>query len=225
MAVVLIVEDDPHTQKLTRVKLAPHFTVLCADDGEGALAVLEHQHVDLIVADVMMPRLDGYGLVEELRAAGLDIPIIMVTAREAFDDKKKGFALGADDYMVKPINYEELVWRIQALLRRARINSEQCITLGGVTLDSKAYTVSRDGEKQTLPKKEFELLYKLLSYPGVIFTKNQLLDDIWGYDSTSDENTVKTHISRLRSRFEDCQAFRIVTIKGLGYKAEIGEEQ
>lgn len=220
---VLVVEDEFPVQTLTKVKLKPYFTVVCASNGEEALEVLEKQHVDLIVCDIMMPDMDGYELVKILREAGEMMPVIMVTAREAFEDKKRGFALGADDYMVKPINYEELIWRIQALLRRAQISAEKKITIGTLVLDSKSYTVSKGDWQIDLPKKEFELLFKLLSYPGIIFTKNQLLDDIWGYDSPSDENTVKTHISRLRGRFEDIKEFKIVTIKGVGYKAEIKE--
>ena len=223
MAVVLVVEDDLHVQTLTKVKLKSHFKVLCANNGEEALEVMDHQHVDLIVCDIMMPEMDGYELVETLRAGHETIPVIMVTAREAFDDKRKGFSLGADDYMVKPINYEELIWRINALLRRAKIAGENRITLGELVLDSQTYTLTKGNAKMDLPKKEFELLYKLLSYPGVIFTKNQLLDDIWGYDSTSDENTVKTHISRLRGRFENYDEFKIVTIKGVVYEAELKE--
>ena len=221
MACVLVVEDDEAVKMLTMVKLKPYFTVLTAANGEEALEVMDHQMVDLLVCDIMMPDMDGYELVAALREAGEMVPVIMVTARGAFEDKRQGFALGADDYMVKPINYEELIWRIQALLRRAKIYSENRICLGEVTLDKQSYTVSKGACRMDLPKKEFELLYKLLSYPGVIFTKNQLLDEIWGYDSASDENTVKTHISRLRARFEGFAEFKIVTIKGVGYKAEV----
>lgn len=221
MAVVLVVEDEPSVRMLTEIKLKPYFTVLGAGNGEEALEVMAHQHVDLLVCDIMMPDMDGYELVEALRESGEIVPVIMVTARDAFDDKRRGFSLGADDYMVKPIHYEELIWRINALLRRAKIHSENRITLGDLTLDAKTYTVTRGEQKLELPKKEFELLYKLLSYPGVISTKNQLLDEIWGYDSTSDESTIKTHISRLRGRFDDAPEFKIVTIKGVGYKAEV----
>ena len=221
MAVILVVEDDLSVQTLTKVKLKPYFTVLCAGNGEEALAIMAQQHVDLLVCDIMMPDMDGYELVEALREAGELLPVIMVTARDAFADKRRGFSLGADDYMVKPINYEELHWRINALLRRAKISSENRITMGELILDSRTYTAVKGSQQLELPKKEFELLYKLLSYPGMIFTKNQLLDEIWGYDSTSDENTVKTHISRLRARFEGWEEFKIVTIKGVGYKAEV----
>lgn len=223
MAVVLVVEDDLAVQTLTKAKLKPHFTVLCAANGEEALAVLDKRHVDLLVCDIMMPDMDGYELLGALRETGEMLPVIMVTARDAFEDKKRGFVLGADDYMVKPIDYEELIWRIRALLRRAQINDEKKITIGELVLNSQSYTVSKGDWQLDLPKKEFELLFKLLSYPGIIFTKNQLLDTIWGYDSSSDENTIKTHISRLRGRFEGIEEFKIVTIKGVGYKAEVQE--
>ncbi len=156
-----------------------------------------------------------------LREDGNQIPVLLLTAKQAFEDKREGFSSGIDDYMTKPVNFEELRWRLEALLRRARIASERQITIGGVTLDQRTYTLTRQAEVLELPKKEFELLYKLLSYPGQIFTRNQLLDDIWGFDSESGEDTIKTHISRLRNRLRDVTEFRIVTIKGLGYRAEI----
>ena len=189
-----------------------------------ALAYLENRKADLIVADVMMPRMDGYALVRRLRENGNQIPVLLLTAKQAFEDKREGFSTGIDDYMTKPVNFEELHWRLEALLRRARIASEQQITIGSVTLDQRTYTLTRQAEVLELPKKEFELLYKLLSYPGQIFTRNQLLDDIWGYDSESGEDTIKTHISRLRNRLRKITEFRIVTIKGLGYRADIKEE-
>jgi DNA-binding response OmpR family regulator len=162
-------------------------------------------------------------MVREMREAGMNIPVIMLTAMHTFDDKRTGFASGTDDYMTKPINYEELLWRIKALLRRSNIANEKMIKVGGLTLDSASYTASRGKEFIELAKKEFELLYKLLSYPGIIFTKSQLLDEIWGYDTESDEMTIKTHINRIRNKFEDYDEFDIVTIRGLGYKAEVHE--
>ena len=210
---------------LTSAKLKHQFTVLCAGDGVEALELLERRQADLISADVMMPRMDGYTLVKTLRERGDQIPVLLLTAKQSFEDKREGFFSGVDDYMTKPVNYEELIWRLNALLRRSRIASERRIVIGPVVLDSGAYTVSREGESLELPKKEFELLYQLLSYPGQIFTRNQLLDGIWGYDSESGEDTVKTHISRLRNKLRHIPEFRIVTIKGLGYKAEIVKEE
>ena len=224
MATILLVEDDDSMRLLTTAKLKHQFNIVCAGDGVEALEVLERRAVDLIIADVMMPRMDGYTLVKTLRERGDSIPVLLLTVKQSFEDKREGFSSGIDDYMTKPVNYEELTWRLNALLRRSRIASEQKIVVGRVVLDSGTYTVQREGETLELPRKEFELLYKLLSYPGQIFTRNQLLDGVWGYDSESGEDTVKTHISRLRNKLRDIPEFRIVTIKGLGYKAEITKE-
>ena len=219
MATILIAEDDKSIQLLIAARLKSYYTILCANDGQEALEIIESQRIDLLIADIMMPRLDGFQLVQTIRGDGFTLPVLMLTAKQSFDDKRIGFSSGTDDYMIKPVNYEELRWRIEALLRRARIASENKIELGNVVLDSTTYTVKNERQVIALPKKEFELLYKLLSYPGQIFTKNQLLDDIWGYDSDSGEDTVKTHISRLRNKFQDICEFKIITIKGLGYKA------
>lgn len=221
MAVILIVEDNANTRLLTKARLKNEYTILEAEDGEQALAVLDSQHVDLIIADIMMPNMDGNQLVRTIRREGSAIPVIMLTAKSAFEDKRTGFSSGTDDYMTKPIDYEELKWRIKALLRRANIASQQQIRVGDVVLDAASYTIGRGEKREELPRKEFDLLYKLLSYPGMIFTKGQLLDDIWGYDSDSDENTVKTHISRLRGRLSGYPEISIVTLRGLGYKADI----
>ena len=225
MATILLVEDDDSMRLLTTAKLKHQFNIVCAGDGVEALEVLERRAVDLIIANVMMPRMDGYTLVKTLRERGDSIPVLLLTVKQSFEDKREGFSSGIDDYMTKPVNYEELTWRLNALLRRSRIASEQKIVVGRVVLDSGTYTVQREGETLELPRKEFELLYKLLSYPGQIFTRNQLLDGVWGYDSESGEDTVKTHISRLRNKLRDIPEFRIVTIKGLGYKAEITKEE
>ena len=221
MATILLVEDDDSMRLLTTAKLKHRFNMVCARDGVEALEVLEHRAVDLIIADVMMPRMDGYTLVKTLRERGDPIPVLLLTAKQSLEDKREGFSSGIDDYMTKPVNYEELTWRINALLRRAHIANEQRIVAGNTVLDSTSYTVTTGDRRLELPPKEFELLYKLLSYPGQIFTRNQLLDDIWGYDSESGEDTVKTHISRLRNKLRDTEDFRIVTVKGLGYKAEL----
>jgi DNA-binding response OmpR family regulator len=223
MATILIVEDDRHTRRLTGARLKPYYNVEEAENGKEAMDILDNKHIDLIIADIQMPVMNGYDLVKRLREENNRIPVIMLTAMHAFDDKKMGFASGTDDYLTKPINYEELLWRIKALLRRANIASERKIKVGEIVLDSSAYTVIMGDRAIDLARKEFELLYKLLSYPGMIFTKTQLLDEIWGYDTESDETTIKTHINRLRNKFEGCQEFEIVTIRGLGYKAEISE--
>lgn len=224
MATILIVEDDKHTRLLTCARLKPHYAVEEAENGEQALNMLDQKHIDLIIADIQMPVMNGYDLVREMRESGIQIPVIMLTAMHTFDDKRTGFASGTDDYMTKPIDYEELHWRIKALLRRANIVSQRKIIIGNITLDSASYTVTRGETTTELAKKEFDLLYKLLSYPGMIFTKSQLLDEIWGYDTNSDETTIKTHINRLRNKFADCTEFEIITIRGLGYKAEIHEK-
>jgi two-component system OmpR family response regulator len=167
----------------------------------------------------MMPNIDGYDLTESLRESGYNMPILMVTAKETFDDKKKGFIVGADDYMVKPIDIEEMILRIGALLRRSKISNEHRVQVGDIVLDYDEISVSINGEKTTLPKKEFYLLFKLLSYPEVIFTRRQLLDEIWGMDNDVDERTVDVHIKRLREKYYDLAEFEIVTVRGLGYKA------
>ncbi|MDW2796710.1 response regulator transcription factor [Clostridium boliviensis] len=224
MATILVVEDDKHTRLLTCARLKPYYTVTEAENGEEALKLLDQMHIDLIIADIQMPVMNGYDMVKEMRESGIQIPVIMLTAMHTFDDKRTGFASGTDDYMIKPIDYEELLWRIKALLRRANIVSQRKIIIGDITLDSAAYTVRKEGTITELAKKEFDLLFKLLSYPGMIFTKSQLLDEIWGYDTNSDETTIKTHINRLRNKFADCTEFEIITIRGLGYKAEIYEK-
>ena len=223
MATILLVEDDTSMRLLTTAKLKHRYAIISVQDGVEALDVLERHPVDLIIADVMMPRMDGYTLVKTLRERGDQIPVLLLTAKQSFEDKREGFSSGVDDYMTKPVNYEELIWRLDALLRRAHIASEHRIVGGRTVLDSGTYTVTREKAAMELPKKEFELLYKLLSYPGQIFTRNQLLDGVWGYDSESGEDTVKTHISRLRNKLRAIEEFRIITIKGLGYKAEVLE--
>lgn len=221
MATILVVEDDKNTRLLTTARLKQYYNVVTACDGEEAMDIFYKQTIDLIVADIMMPNMDGYELVKTLREYKQDVPVIMLTAKQTFEAKKQGFLNGTDDYMTKPVNYDELLWRIQALLRRAKINSEKQIVIGEVMLNADQYSITKSGVKIELSKKEFELLYKFLSYPGVIFTKEQLLESIWGYDTDSDENTIKTHINRLRNKVDDLSEFKIITIRGLGYKAEL----
>jgi Response regulators consisting of a CheY-like receiver domain and a winged-helix DNA-binding domain len=220
MATILIAEDDENVRLLIGHRLKSHYSVIAAADGKEALDILASQHVDLLVADIMMPRMDGFELVQNLRRRGLELPVLMLTANQSFDAKRSGFRAGTDDYMTKPVNHEELLWRIQALLRRARVFAEERIEIGGTTLDSATYSISRGELRLELPKKEFELLFKLLSSPGRIYTKAQLMDEIWGYDSESAEDTVKTHVSRLRNRIKDFEGISIVAVKGIGYKAE-----
>lgn len=210
---------------LTSARLSGTYNVLTACDGLEALDIIHRGGIDLIVADIMMPRMDGYELLKTLREEGCNTPYLMLTAKETFDAKQQGFALGTDDYMTKPFSGEELLWRIAALLRRANISQSRRIVIGNVTVDSDKYAVYNDTQYIEFPKKEFDLLFKLLSYPDKIFSKEQLLDSVWGYSSDSGEETVKTHISRIRNRLSGIEEIKITTIKGLGYKADIAKEQ
>ena len=217
---VLVVDDDKNTRLLMRALLeGEHYTVTLAAGGEEALSAMERTHVDLVVLDLMMPHMDGYEFTRELRAANNDLPILMVSAKQLPEDRKKGFLAGIDDFMVKPVDEEELLLRIKALLRRAKIASERRIVVGSVVLDYDTLSVSRGGETVVLPQKEFLLLYKLLSYPGKIFTRIELMDEIWGADSETGWETVTVHVGRLRRRFEGWSEFEIVSVRGLGYKA------
>ena len=219
---ILVVEDDKNTRKLMEAVLTRYgYECVLACDGVEALEVLDHKHIDLIVLDVMMPRMDGYEFTNTLRMAGNNIPILMVTARETQNDKKRGFIIGADDYMVKPVDEEEMILRIAALLRRSKIAGERKLTVGEVTLFYDSFSVQTPEGMMELPQKEFLLLFKLLSYPNKIFTRRQLMDEIWDMDSESDERTVDVHVSRVRDRFRNYNDFEIVTVRGLGYKAVI----
>lgn len=217
---ILVVEDNADMWELFCTVLSDGgYRAIPASDGMDALEIMDREYIDLIVADVMMPNMDGYELTESLRSASYDLPILMVTAKDGFEDMKRGFRAGTDDYMVKPINVGELLLRVEALLRRAKISSEKKIVIGETVLNYDALTVTRNGIESILPQKEFYLLYKLLSYPNKIFTRQQLMDEIWGMFSETDERTVNTHINRLRDRFSDCSDFEIITVRGLGYKA------
>ena len=216
----MVVEDDPNTKKLMQAILSQNgYEVILADNGEHALELLDKKHVDLIVLDIMMPRMDGYQFTEILRESNCTLPILMVTAKETKQDRRKGFIIGTDDYMVKPFDEEELILRIAALLRRSRIVNEHKLVIGETTLDYDSLTVSKGEHTQELPNKEFMLLYKLLSYQNKIFTRRQLMDEIWDMESDTDERTVDVHINRLRDRFKENRDFEIQTIRGLGYKA------
>jgi DNA-binding response OmpR family regulator len=217
---ILVVEDDTNARKLMKAVLErAEYSVLTASNAEEALQLLDTNHIDLILLDIMMPGMDGYALTGELRAAGNTLPILMVTAKQLPADKRNGFLSGTDDYMTKPVDTEEMLLRIKALLRRSRIISERKLTIGTVELEYDSLTVTRGEDHQTLPQKEFYLLYKLLSYPDKIFTRIQLMDEIWGMESESGDTTINVHINRLRRRFECYPEFELVSVRGLGYKA------
>ena len=217
---ILVVEDNANTRKLMETVLLQNgYQPVLACDGVEALEVLDRKHIDLIVLDIMMPRMDGYEFTETLRASGCDLPILMVTAKEKPADKRRGFIIGTDDYMVKPVDEEEMILRIAALLRRSKIVNDHRLTVGRTVLDYDALSVTTPEGTAELPRKEFLLLFKLLSYQNKIFTRRQLMDEIWDMDSDTDERTVDVHINRLRDRFRGSDDFEIVTVRGLGYKA------
>ena len=216
---LLIAEDEKSLSRaLAAILTRNNYSVDTVYDGEAALEYLEATNYDGLILDVMMPKMDGYELVRSIRESGSSIPIMMITAKDAFDDMRLGFLSGSDDYMVKPINIGEMVLRVSALLRRAQMASERRQVIGGTVMECDSLSVTVDGESMVLPQKEFMLLYKMAAYPGKIFTRQQLMDDIWGYDSDSDSHTVDVHIGRLRERFRDNPDFHIVTMRGVGYK-------
>lgn len=218
---ILVAEDDRELCRLfAHVLIKNGYSVKEVSNGREALQALDEDYFDLIISDIMMPVMDGYELVRSLRDAGNTTPILMITAKDAFDDMRKGFLSGTDDYMVKPINVNEMVLRVQALLRRAQMIHERKQSIGGTVLEYDTFAVTFEDKKLVLPQKEFMLLYKLVSYPGRIFTRQQLMDDVWGYDSDSDTHTIDVHIGRLRDRLRENKDFRIVTMRGVGYKVE-----
>ena len=217
---ILVVDDDKNTRLLFKSILEKaNYTVSVARDGQEALEVMDKEHIDLAVLDIMMPKMDGYEFTKTLRDVNNSLPILMVSAKQLPKDKHRGFDAGIDDYMTKPVEKDEFLYRIRALLRRAKIASEHRITVGDVVIDYDSLTVRRGEEVMELPKKEFLLLYKLLSYPDKIFTRIQIMDDIWGLDSDAGWETVTVHIARLRKRFEGWGEFEIQSVRGLGYKA------
>jgi DNA-binding response OmpR family regulator len=217
---ILVCEDDNNIRRLISHYLKKEgYKVLEASDGEEALKVLDGHHIDLMITDIMMPKIDGLELTADLRSAGYDMPILMITAKETIEDKTDGFSSGVDDYMVKPIDMDEMLLRVSALLRRARIASDKKIEMKDMVLEYDSLTLTTKDKVLELPKKEFQLLFKLLSQPKRIFTRQQLMDEIWGFDATSDERTVDVHIKRLREKLTHIEAFEIVTVRGLGYKA------
>ena len=217
---ILVVDDDKNTRLLFKAVLEnASYSVATATNGEEALQILDKEHIDLVVLDIMMPKMDGYEFTETLRKSQSTLPILMVSAKQLPADKHKGFLVGTDDYMTKPVDDEEMLFRIKALLRRAKIANEHKLFVGEAVLDYDSLTVTRGAETVELPKKEFMLLFKLLSYPGKIFTRIQLMDEIWGAESETGWETVTVHIGRLRKRFEDWDDFQIEAVRGLGYKA------
>ncbi len=217
---ILVADDDKNTRRLLQAVLEKEgYLVTLAVNGEEAMEKLDRTHIDLVVLDIMMPGMDGYEFTRALREGKSELPVLMVSAKQLPEDRHRGFIVGTDDYMTKPIDVEELLLRIKALLRRARIVSERRLTVGDTVLDYDSMTVSRPGETVELPRKEFLLLYKLLSYPGKIFTRIQLMDEIWGTESETGWETVTVHVGRLRKKFENWQAFEIQSVRGLGYKA------
>ncbi|MBQ2325507.1 MAG: response regulator transcription factor [Clostridia bacterium] len=219
MLKILIAEDDRELNRLfSHVLIKNGYAVKGVADGKEALDAMEKEYFDLIISDIMMPNVDGYELVRSLRDAGYTTPVMMITAKDAFDDMRLGFLSGSDDYMIKPVNVNEMVLRVGALLRRAQMINDRRLVIGDTVLECDSLTVTTEEGAQVLPQKEFMLLYKMASFPGRIFTRQQLMDDIWGYESDSDPHTVDVHIGRLRDRFRENKDFRIVTMRGVGYK-------
>ena len=219
MMKILIAEDDYELRQLfSHVLVKSGYGVKGVSNGQEALDALGQDYYDLIISDIMMPVMDGYSLVSQLRSSGNMIPVLMITAKDAFDDMRLGFVSGTDDYMVKPINVNEMVLRVSALLRRAQMINERRQVMGSTVMECDSLTVTTEGGRFVLPQKEFMMLYKMASFPGRIFTRQQLMDEIWGYESDSDTHTVDVHIGRLRDRFRDNKDFKIVTIRGVGYK-------
>lgn len=222
---ILLVEDDQKLNKLFYTVLSKQeFNVHIANNGIEAFNILENNHIDLIISDIMMPKMDGYEFTENVRKINEDIPILMITAKDDFNSKQKSFLIGIDDYMVKPIDVNEMILRVNALLRRSKIVHDKKQVVGSTVLEYDSLTITRNDESIVLAQKEFYLLYKLLSYPNKVFTRNQLMDEIWGVDSPSDLQTIDVHINRLRRRFENNPDFKIVTVRGLGYKVVKNEK-
>ena len=216
---ILIAEDDKELRQLfTHVLRQNGYSVTGVSDGSEALNAINDSYFDLIISDIMMPVMDGYDLVRALREAGTNTPVLMITAKDSFDDMKLGFNSGTDDFMVKPVNVNEMVLRVGALLRRAQMINERRLTIGDTVMECDSLAITSKGVKMILPQKEFMLLFKMASFPGKIFTRQQLMDEIWGYESETDTHTVDVHIGRLRDRFRDNEDFKIVTMRGVGYK-------
>ena len=223
---ILVVDDYTHIRRLYEYTLEKNgYVPFTAANGKEALKLMESTHIDLIVLDVMMPEMDGYDFLKTIRDSGSEIPVLIITAKDSAEDLRKAFMLGTDDFMVKPVDEIEMLLRIKALLRRAKIGEEQRLTVGGTELLYDSFTVKRNGEEITLPKKEFQILFKLLSFPNKTFTRSALMEEFWSMDSESEARTVDVHINRLRDRLWGCDDFEIVTVRGLGYKAVRRDER
>lgn len=219
---ILVADDVANIRRLYEYTLEKNgFKVFTAENGEAALDIIEKQHIDLMILDVMMPKKDGYEVLKTLRESGSNLPVLIITAKDAAEDLRRGFILGTDDYMTKPVDEMEMILRIKALLRRSKIAEEQRIVAGSTELVYDSFSVTVAGEPVVLPKKEFQILFKLLSFPGKTFTRQALMEEFWEMDSDSEARTVDVHINRLRERFRENNDFEIVTVRGLGYKAEI----
>jgi len=219
---ILIAEDNADLNLLIETELIQaDYNVFSAENGEDAINIFDNNHIDLIITDIMMPKVNGLEFISYVRKINQNIPILIITAKSSQDDLYKGFSVGTDDYMVKPIDIDELILRVNALLRRAKINSDKRLTIGGAILDYETNTVTIDKNSTVLPQKEFQILFKLLSYPNTIFTRNQLMEEFWDMNTDSDEMTIYTHIHRLRDKYKDCPYFEIVTLRNLGYKGVI----
>ncbi|HCD69552.1 MAG TPA: DNA-binding response regulator [Ruminococcaceae bacterium] len=219
---ILVADDVANIRRLYEYTLEKNgFKVYSAENGEAALDIIEKQHIDLAILDVMMPKKDGYEVLKTLRESGSNLPVLIITAKDAAEDLRRGFVLGTDDYMTKPVDEMEMILRIKALLRRSKIAEEQKIVVGNTELIYDSFTVKFSGQPVILPKKEFQILFKLLSFPGKTFTRAAIMEEFWEMDSDSEARTVDVHINRLRERFRDNPDFEILTVRGLGYKAEI----
>lgn len=219
---ILLVEDSIDLNMVIASELKRvGYNVLSAYNGESAIEIFQNNHIDLLITDIMMPNVDGYTLILKLKEINSNLPVLIISARSSIEDKYRGFSVGTDDYLVKPFNNDELILRVGAILKRAKITSENKLIIGGAVLNSENFTVTIDGKSSNLPQKEFQILFKLLSYPDKIFTRVQLMNEFWGANTDSDDVTIYTHIHRLRDRYYNCPYFEIVTIRNLGYKAVI----
>ncbi len=223
---ILIVEDDKNLRKLVVTYLKKNnYNTYESIDGKEALNILDKNYIDLIISDIMMPKMSGFDLIKELRENNFKVPILLITAKGEIEDKKNGFLLGADDYMVKPINLEELLLRVQVLLRRSKSINEKKIKIDNFILDYNQMSVKRNNKTYNLVNKEFLLLYKLLSFPNIIFTRHELMEEIWGFESESDYRTIDVHIKRIREKLYVVKEFSIITIRGVGYKVIINNKE